>query len=190
MNLFNKYQKGDHKYASYSMKTSWLVTVLLYALSASIYIAGYVTTGSNKNLLTIVAVLGVLPASKALINSIMKSRVKTVPQDIYEKIENAKGDLKGFYSLYLTSYETNFFISHAVVTSDSFIGYSDDKNFDQKKFDDHLKKHMKLEGIDSMLIKVFDSADSYITRLKQLNESSQSQTANDKMCKLLMNISL
>ncbi|MBO4846088.1 MAG: hypothetical protein J5525_07250 [Lachnospiraceae bacterium] len=190
MDLFKKYQKGDHKYASYSMKNSWIITVFLYALSASIYIAGYVTTGSNKNLLTIVAVLGVLPASKALINAIMKSRVKTVSADIYEKIEDVKGDLKGFYSLYLTSYETNFYLAHSVITSDSLICYTDDKDFDQKKFDEHIKKHMKLEGIDNMLIKVFDSLDSYTTRLKQLNDSKQSLNPNEKMCKLLMNISL
>ena len=35
-----------------------LRTVLFFSISAALYIAGIITTGSNKNLLTIVAVLG------------------------------------------------------------------------------------------------------------------------------------
>ena len=39
-----------------------LRTVLYFAISLSLFIAGWVSTGSRENLLTIVAVLGCLPA--------------------------------------------------------------------------------------------------------------------------------
>lgn len=42
-----------------------------FGVSIGLYVMGYVTTGSNKNLLTIVAVLGCLPACKSLVNLIL-----------------------------------------------------------------------------------------------------------------------
>ena len=44
-----------------------LRTVLYFAISLSLFIAGWVSTGSRENLLTIVAVLGCLPACKSLV---------------------------------------------------------------------------------------------------------------------------
>ena len=190
MKLFNKYEKGDYEYASYNKIRSVIVTVLMYALSAAVYIIGYITTGSNKNLLTIVAILGVLPASKALIAAIMSIRVKTADEDIRRKIEDNMGDLTGLYNLYLTSYDMNFYLAHATITGDSLICYTDSPDFDQKRFNDHIEKHMKIEGLQNVLIKVFTNPEAYITRLKQLCETGQSDKTNEKLINLLKNISV
>ena len=88
MSLLKRYEKGEYKYASYSKVRNWIITLVMYALSAAIYTIGYVTTGSNRNLLTIVAILGVLPASKSLIGAIMSSRVKVLNESMYAKIED------------------------------------------------------------------------------------------------------
>lgn len=189
MNLMNKYTKGEYEYADYNKKKMIICTVSMYALSAAVYLIGYLTTGSNKNLLTIVAVLGILPASKLLISLIMNLRVKSVDATLKNDIDSAVGNLKGFYHLYFTSYDVNFYMAHCVVTSDSLIGYTDDKDFDEKKFNEHIEKHMKIDGISGILIKVFNNRDSYINRLGQLNETDNTKT-NNKVCELISNISL
>ena len=180
MSLLKRYEKGEYKYASYSKVRNWIITLVMYALSAAIYTIGYVTTGSNRNLLTIVAILGVLPASKSLIGAIMSSRVKVLNESMYAKIEDNIASLHGLYNLYLTSYEINFYLAHCVITKDS----------DNKRFDEHIKKHMKIEGIQDILIKVFDNEDAYINRLTQLSNSDQSVQPNEKLVNLLKNISV
>jgi predicted transposase YbfD/YdcC len=190
MSLLKKYEKGEYKYASYNKLRSWIITLIMYALSAAIYTIGYTTTGSNKNLLTIVAILGVLPASKSLIGAIMSSRVRILDETIHSRIEDSIASLSGLYNLYLTSYDINFYIAHCVITKDSLLAYTTDKDFDNKRFDEHIKKHMKIEGIQDILIKVFDNEDAYINRLTQLAKSDQSVQTNEKLINLLKNISV
>ena len=190
MSLLKRYEKGEYKYASYSKVRNWIITLVMYELSAAIYTIGYVTTGSNRNVLTIVAILGVLPASKSLIGAIMSSRVKVLNESMYAKIEDNIASLHGLYNLYLTSYELNFYLAHCVITKDSLIAFTTDKDFDNKRFDEHIKKHMKIEGIQDILIKVFDNEDAYINRLTQLSNSDQSVQPNEKLVNLLKNISV
>ena len=52
----NKVQKGMFGYLSNRKKTSALVTFGMFALSLAIFIMGYVTTKTNANYLTVVAV--------------------------------------------------------------------------------------------------------------------------------------
>ncbi len=190
MSFLNKYTKGQYEYAAYNKKKQLGYTIALYALSALIYLMGLITTGSNKNLLTIVAVLGILPASKMLISAIMACRVKSCSLDLKEELDSASNGLHGMYHVYFTSYDINYYLVHCVITTDSMIGYTDDKNFDFKKFEEHLDKHMKIDGISNILIKAFDNKDAYINRLGQLSKLDDSSKTNTKMIELVNNISV
>ena len=81
--LFNgeKY-KGTFLYLDTQKKYEIIRTILFYAISAAIFATGYITTGTKKNLLTMVAVLGVLPASKSLVSVIMFMRYKSFREKI------------------------------------------------------------------------------------------------------------
>ena len=59
-----KIAKGQYGYMDKQRKRVIITTISYYAISLAIFAMGYITTGSKRNLLTIVAVLGLLPASK------------------------------------------------------------------------------------------------------------------------------
>ena len=63
-----------------------LRTVLYFAISLSLFIAGWVSTGSRENLLTIVAVLGCLPACKSLVEMFMFLRYRGCDEQVAAKI--------------------------------------------------------------------------------------------------------
>ena len=63
--------KGCYGYLTRQKKKEIIKTVLFFALSLSVFAIGYATTGTKKNLLTIVAMLGFLPASKSMVSMIM-----------------------------------------------------------------------------------------------------------------------
>ena len=50
-------KKGEYGYIKSQKKWIGAKTALLFLVSLSLYLSGYITTGSNRNLLTIVAVL-------------------------------------------------------------------------------------------------------------------------------------
>ena len=54
--------KGTYGYLEKKRKTELIRTILLFAIAFGIYLAGYFSTGTQQNLFTIIAVLGMLPA--------------------------------------------------------------------------------------------------------------------------------
>ena len=61
--------KGTENYLNTQKKYEILRTILYFAISATLFIAGYLQTKTKVNLLTVVAVLGCLPASKSTVSS-------------------------------------------------------------------------------------------------------------------------
>ena len=98
-----KYTKGDYLYFEQKTKMEILKTIVFFGISAALYLAGVITTGNNKNYLTIVAVLGCLPASKSAVSMIMYLKVKKCSFNTYEYISKKVGDNVGAYNLYFTS---------------------------------------------------------------------------------------
>ena len=76
--------KGSYEYLKARKRRTIFWTLLLFAVSASLFIAGVVTTGTKKNLLTIVAVLGVLPAARSFVTSFMYYKAKGCSADWYD----------------------------------------------------------------------------------------------------------
>lgn len=79
--------KGNFGYLAARRRWAVARTILYFAISLSLFTAGYVAAGSKENLLTIVAVLGCLPACKSLVDVIMLFRAAQCSQ----KVRDATG---------------------------------------------------------------------------------------------------
>lgn len=77
--------KGTRGYLRTQKTYEILRTVLYFAISLSLFIAGWVSTGSRENLLTIVAVLGCLPACKSLVEMFMFLRCRGCDEQVAAK---------------------------------------------------------------------------------------------------------
>lgn len=186
----NKVTKGAYGYLSYKKKTTTILSVGMYALSLAIYILGYVTTKSNANLLTVVAVLGCLPASKSAVSMIMYLKAKGATAEDKTVIESIIGSLNGYYDLYFTGYQKNFPTNHLVVTQNSIIAYSSNDKITEKEFNGHIKDILNKERIQDITVKLFTDRDKYINRLKELNQSEANTTARKDIVNMLFNVSL
>ena len=70
--------KGTRNYINSQKKFEILRTLLYFALPLGLFLIGYITTKTKVNLMTIVAVVGCLPASKSLVGAIMFLRYKSL----------------------------------------------------------------------------------------------------------------
>ena len=187
--LYRKHPKGSYEHAKYKRTVDIIITIFLFLLSLGLFVIGYVTTGSKKNLLTIVAVLGLLPACKMVVDVIMCFRVKPVEESVKEGIDASIGKLYGLYHMYFTSYDKNFPIDHLVITSNSVIGLCSNPKFDEKLFITHLKDYMRKDGIKDITIKIFDDYNKYLNRLSELNNlDDETTTVNIGVRNLILNI--
>ena len=93
--------KGTFGYLEKKKRNAILWTILCFGISLAVFLAGYLTTGTRKNLLTVVAVLGCLPACKSIVNLIMLCRAKGCSREVYEQIRPCEGRLIGMCDLIL-----------------------------------------------------------------------------------------
>ncbi|MBP8968173.1 MAG: hypothetical protein KBG42_02705 [Lachnospiraceae bacterium] len=163
--------KGTYSYLDTQRKYEIARTILFFAISFGIFIAGYISTGTRKNLLTIVAVLGMLPASKSLVSVIMFCRFKSFKDHI-----DQKGVLSA-YDMVFTSEKVNYHVSHLCVSGGCIIGYTEQKSFNENAFKDHIQAFLSAEKITDMTVKVFTDKKAYLNRIGSLTASDKSDAA-------------
>ena len=98
-----KIQKGDAGYLRRRKRLLILEAVASFGLVAALVIAGYVTTKTKLNLLTVVAVLGCLPASRILVNLIMVMPHDSIDEATELEISAVTEELTVAYDLVITS---------------------------------------------------------------------------------------
>ena len=183
--------KGSFGYIQNRKRFTAVRTVLYFALSISLYVAGYVTTGSNKNLLTIVAVLGCLPSCKSAVNFIIFLRAKGCSQELRDAVKKFDTELTSFYDLYFTAYQKNYQVSHMVLKGNVLCGITESVKCDVNEAQKHLEQMLLQEGIKNMTVKIFSDRRKYIDRLSQLTELETEENKNrDEIVNLLYSISL
>lgn len=160
--------KGTKNYINTQKKYVIARTILLFALALSLYIIGYVTTKTNKNLLTIVAVLGCLPASKSAVEMIMYLRFQSSPKNIIDTIEAHTGNLNTVYDMVFTTYDKNFYVDHLVVKGNTICGFSSSEKTDAELCEKHIISTLKLDGYKNVSVKIFKDLKKYTERLEQM----------------------
>lgn len=184
-------KKGCFGYIRNHKAVTVLRTLLFVAVSIGLYVMGYVTTGSNRNLLTIVAVLGCLPACKSMVNFILFLRADGCSDELHSKLCGYDEKLTVFYDMYFTSYQKNFSISHMVLKGNVLCGITENPKCDCNAAEEHLEQMLKQEGINNMTVKIFSQIDKYIDRLSQIANLETDEHKNRKdIINLLYSISI
>ena len=185
-----KIKKGEYSYLSWRKRKEIGQTILLFGISAAIFILGYITTNTKSNLLTVVAVLGCLPASKSAVSMIMYLRIKGCSQDIQEIISSHFGKDFGSYNLYFTSEHKNYEIHHLVVKNLSVIAYSSNQKTEAAAFEEHIKTVLKRDGITNYNVKLYQDLDKYLNRVDQLLLLKQENGGEDSVLSTLFAVFL
>lgn len=186
-----KTAKGNYGYIGYQKKRTLLRTVFYFALSLATYGIGIYSTGSNKNLLTIVAVLGCLPASKSLVNTVMFLRASGCSKGAWERISVYDNRLSGFYDMYFTAYQASYPVSHMVFKGNIVCAYTESAGCDCRAGEKHLEQMLRQDGHKNITIKIFNNLEKYIDRLSQLENLEIDELKNrDEILRLFYSISL
>ncbi|MCR4787918.1 MAG: hypothetical protein K5888_04970 [Lachnospiraceae bacterium] len=170
--MFKRSIKGNFQYLKTKRINTAIITAVFFTLSLGIILTGYLTTGTRKNLLTIVGILGLLPASKSLVSLIMLIRAKGADQKLFDLINGSDNNLISMYDMYFTSYKKNFAVYHMTVKEGVIIGYSGDPSFDAKQCSEHVNAMLKQAGHNGFTTCFSTKIDDYLKMLNSLNEKA------------------
>ena len=189
----NKVVKGQYGYIKKQRLKVIIRTLLMFALSLALFLIGIWSTGTKKNLLTIVAILGCLPASRSAVNMIMFIRAKGCSEQTHEKISGHSTGLTELYDMVFTSYEKNYQISHMVIKDNVVCGYSEDAGCDIKACEKHLDTFLKQGGCKGVTIKIFGDVEKYCEGLEnprnqQTGEKQKEEEVSGQLEDILSNL--
>lgn len=186
---YEKY-KGKRNYLKTQKKYEVLRTILYFGISLSLFIAGYIATKERINLLTVVAILGCLPASKSAVGMIMFLRFKGCSNENADVIENYSEGLSGLFDMVFTSYDKNFEIAHITVKGNTVCGFTEAAKLDEKAFYKHLEVILKADNYKEVSVKVFSDIKKYTERLEQLKELDTEEKNTEGILNTLKSVAL
>ncbi len=165
-------------------------TCIYFGISACLFLTGYLQTGNRANLLTIVAVLGCLPASKSLVSAIMFFRYKSCDRETVEEILPHTKDLVSGFDFVFTAKEAVYVIPHLAVRGKSICAYAGEGEFAEAAFLQHLKEHLALDGEKDVSVKVFHKLSTYVNRLDQMGTTAEDREQSERILATMKSITL
>lgn len=190
-----KCEKGTPGYLREKLKMEILRTVIYFMIVAAVFLLGYSQTHSNKNLLTVVAVVGCLPACKALVGVITRFPYRTIDSALAEEVAEKSSHLTVIYDLVITSTEKIMPIDCIVVSGDKVFGYTSNKKTELKSTSSFIRKILQQNGMEGVSVKLFDEFKPFLAIVEGLEniaavEKADTKEYETKIAHLIMNISL
>lgn len=169
----NKVKKGNIGYISYQKKRRILLTAIMFLIPLVIYASGWIYHGTRENLLTVVAIVGCLPACKAMVGVIMILMQKPMDRALYEQARKAQGNLTGGYELVFTAQEKTTPVNALVVCGDQIVGYTPESRADAPYLEKHIAKIMAANGYKSVQVKIMKDFKQYLQRVHTICEKQE-----------------
>lgn len=164
-----KVKKGNFGYIMSERIFIIILTLANLALCIGCYYLGIYIAGSNKNLLTYVAILGVLPMAKFAVRAVMLIKAKGCSDELHSEIVSKELPVD-FYDLYMTAYKDCFPFSTLTFKKNNLILFSECEKLDIKKAEEHVSTVVKNAGFNDITVKIYtyNERDKYLQRLSEL----------------------
>ncbi|MGN0330705.1 MAG: hypothetical protein ACI4D5_05625 [Kineothrix sp.] len=162
--------KGEYKYIESQRKRVILRTALLFGISLALLAIGIWSAGDKRNMLTVVAVLGCLPASKSAVNMIIFLRARGCSQKVWEQVQKHSQGLSQLWDLVFTSYDKNYQVSHMAVKGNVILGITEDPGCDARGCESHLDTYLKQGGCRGAVVKIYQDVQKYCEALENLKK--------------------
>ena len=190
-----KVAKGNPGYIKNRKRKVILKTVLQFGIVVALLVLGIMETKSRLNLLTLVAVLGCLPASKSLVEVIMLFPHRSINQSVSDEIQEKTSELTVAYDLVFTSEKHIMPVDCVVLSDNTICGYTSNEKTDTVFAAKHIKQILYANQFTNVSVKIFDNYTAFVTRAEGMNniaavEKNDTKKKEEKIRQVILNISL
>lgn len=173
-------EKGQPGYIKARKMKYLIFAIVEFAIVAALVILGYVQTGSKMNLLTVVAVVGCLPAAKMLVEFIAMAPHKSIEPKKYTEIEEKAPLLTKMYDMILTVNDKMMPVEVFVISGHVICGYASSDKTDEVKTARFLKHMLKKNHYEKITVKVFHDYTAFLSRAEGMNNMAAVDHADTK----------
>lgn len=141
-----KLQKGEYGYLKKRQHTQILKVLIMALIIIGILVTGIIIYKTKNNILTVLAILVVLPAAKMLVNCIMLCRYKATGQEEYEKISAYEDRNKICYDMVLCAKDKIFNVKIMTVSKKDVLIYTEDKLNNKEEIEKYIASFVRVNG--------------------------------------------
>ena len=190
-----KTEKGKPGYVKARKRKYLLGAIAEFAIVIAIFITGYMQTGSRLNLLTVVAVVGCLPAAKMLVEFITMAPYKSIDDAKYQELEEKAPLILKAYDMVITSSQKVMPLDAVAVSGHVVCGYASNPKTDETTLASHIKEILQNNHYDKMTVKIFHDYTAFLSRAEGMNniaavEQKESLRREKKILRIILNISM
>ncbi len=164
-----KIKKGDAGYISQQKRKVIIKTVLEFGIVIALLLLGIWQTGDRLNLLTVIAILGCLPASKALVELIMIVPHRSILKERSDEIQRKGNHLTCAFDMVFTSEKKIMPVESVVISNHTVCGYTSNSKVDTNEVSAHVKKYLNANKWNKVSVKIFDNYMNYLKRIEDMN---------------------
>lgn len=190
-----KTEKGHPGYI-HSRKMKYLLwAVVEFAIVIALVVIGIIQTGSRMNLLTVVAIVGCLPAAKMLVEYITMAPYHSIAPEKGKEIEEKAPLLTKAYDLVITSPEKVMQIDAVVISGHTICGYTSNEKTDEAKTAQYIKEVLHNHKYEKVTVKVFHDYVAFLSRAEGMNsiaaiEQPENRRRERRIRRLLLSTSM
>lgn len=190
-----KQAKGEPGYIIRHKKAVIVKAGLEFGIVIALLLLGYFQTKTRLNALTIVAVVGCLPASKALVEVIMIFPHRTIKNELVERIKNCTSEVTVAYDLVMTSEKKIMPVDCIVISDNTICGYSSSEKIDLTYTEKHIKQYLYANQFTDVSVKLFSDEKTFLKRAEEMNRhaierATDNTQKEDGIRSVILNISL
>jgi len=187
-----KVTKGMYGYRdAHRKKQLLIVSLFLAAIAAQLIARQFITWDSLRNLVTISAILTVLPMANLASPLVASWKIKSAPRDLYEACRPYEEKFPVLYDLTITSSELIMPFDAAVIHPTGVYLYCPNKSIDTKKGEKFLNEMLTKWKLDGNA-KIMTERKNFLNRLASLKPVTEAEDDGSAphVAKLLKSLSM
>ena len=190
-----KVQKGDPGYLDHKKRIEIIRTIIYFGIVAAVFLLGYSQTHTRRNILTVVAILGCLPAAKALVGVITRFPYSSIDRKKADEIRSKTGLLTVCYDMVITSRESIMPVDCIVISGHTIFGYAHYEKVNAEELSKHIRSILAQNQYTELTVKVLNQYKPFLARIEGLNniaavEREDTKEKEEAIRGIILNISM
>lgn len=165
-----KCNKGESGYLQEKQKRAWIYVVLFAAVIAALLVIGILIWGSNQNVLTVAAIVLVLPAARFGVNLIMLASKKPSDAGVIRQTDKTAPDLIRLYDLVIGTSKKPVGTEAVVISDSALCIYETQKDTDLDFLTAQVNNFLHGDSI-FINVNVYNDRDKFMKRIAFLQQS-------------------
>lgn len=165
-----KYNKGESGYLQEKQKRAWIYVILFAAVIAALLVIGILIWGSNQNVLTVAAIVMVLPAARFGVNLIMLAPKKPSDAAVIRETEKTAPDLMRLYDMVIGTSKKPVGTEAIVISDSALCIYETQKDTDVDFLTNQVNNFLHGDSI-FISVNVYNDRTKFMNRIAFLQQS-------------------